>query len=114
MQARATRPKPVRVGVEATGPLHWFERLPAELGHEFWIGNSATIRASEGREHKTGERDAQLDFASFRPHALPRSIGIAFGPACISPPSEKYISAYRSAVYLLRRNLSLDKPHRQP
>lgn len=27
-------PKPVRVGVEATGPLHWFERLLAELGHE--------------------------------------------------------------------------------
>src|SRR6185437_9153313 len=23
--------KPIRVGVEATGPLHWFERLLAEL-----------------------------------------------------------------------------------
>jgi hypothetical protein len=33
--------KPVRVGVEATGPLHWFERLLAELGHELWIGNSS-------------------------------------------------------------------------
>ena len=25
-------PKPVRVGIEATGPLQWFERLLAELG----------------------------------------------------------------------------------
>jgi hypothetical protein len=33
--------KPVRVGIEATGPMHWFERLLAELGHELWIGDSA-------------------------------------------------------------------------
>ncbi|MGC2221787.1 MAG: IS110 family transposase [Methylocella sp.] len=52
--------KPVRVGVEATGPLHWFERLLAELGHELWIGNSAKIRASEVRKQKTDERDARL------------------------------------------------------
>jgi len=52
--------KPVRVGVEATGPLHWFERLLAELGHELWIGDSARIRASEVRKQKTDERDAQL------------------------------------------------------
>jgi transposase len=38
-------PQPVRVGVEATGPLHWFERLLAELGHELWIGDSALMRA---------------------------------------------------------------------
>ncbi|HYL83357.1 MAG TPA: hypothetical protein VE263_03910 [Candidatus Angelobacter sp.] len=25
-------PAPVRVGIEATGPMHWFERLLAELG----------------------------------------------------------------------------------
>ena len=25
---------PVRVGIEATGPIRWFERLLAELGHE--------------------------------------------------------------------------------
>jgi len=30
-------PKPVRVGVEATGPLQWFERLLGELGHEPWM-----------------------------------------------------------------------------
>jgi len=50
----------VRVGIEATGPIHWFERLLAELGHELWIGDSAKIRASEVRKQKTDERDAAL------------------------------------------------------
>ncbi len=52
--------EPVRVGMEATGPIHWFERLLAELGHELWIGDSARIRASEVRKQKTDERDARL------------------------------------------------------
>jgi transposase len=52
--------EPVRVGIEATGPIHWFERLLAELGHELWIGDSARIRASEVRKQKTDERDARL------------------------------------------------------
>src|SRR5271169_1700366 len=51
---------PVRVGIEATGPIRWFERLLAELGHELWIGDSAKIRASEVRKQKTDERDARL------------------------------------------------------
>ena len=51
---------PVRVGIEATGPIHWFERLLAELGHELWIGDSAKIRASAVRKQKTDERDALL------------------------------------------------------
>jgi transposase len=53
-------PKPVRVGIEATGPMHWFQRLLAELGHELWIGDSAKIRASDLRKQKTDERDALL------------------------------------------------------
>src|SRR5580693_3208793 len=52
--------EPVRVGIEATGPIHWFERLLTELGHELWIGDSAKIRASEVRKQKTDERDAKL------------------------------------------------------
>jgi hypothetical protein len=35
----------VRVGIEATGPIRWFELLLAELGHELWIGDAARIRA---------------------------------------------------------------------
>jgi transposase len=52
--------EPVRVGIEATGPVHWFERLLADLGYELWIGDSAKIRASEVRKQKTDERDAAL------------------------------------------------------
>src|SRR6266849_3374093 len=52
--------EPVRVGIEATGPIHWFERLLGELGHQLWIGDSAKIRASEVRKQKTDERDARL------------------------------------------------------
>jgi transposase len=51
---------PVRVGIEATGPIRWFERLLAELGHELWIGDAAKIRASEVRKQKTDEHDARL------------------------------------------------------
>jgi transposase len=51
---------PVRVGIEATGPMHWFQHLLCELGHELWIGDTAKIRASEVRKQKTDERDARL------------------------------------------------------
>src|SRR5690348_7683513 len=65
-------PRPVRVGVEATGPLHWFERLLAELGHELWIGDSGKIRASEVRKQKTDERDAQLILELLLANRFPR------------------------------------------
>jgi transposase len=52
--------KPARIGIEATGPIHWFERLLTELGHELWIGDAAKIRAAEVRKQKTDERDAAL------------------------------------------------------
>ncbi len=65
-------PKPVRVGVEATGPLQWFERLLTELGHELWIGNSAKIRASEVRKQKTDQRDAQLILELLLTNRFPR------------------------------------------
>jgi transposase len=42
--------EPVRVGIEATGPIRWFERLLAEPGNELWIGEAAKIRASEVRK----------------------------------------------------------------
>jgi transposase len=63
---------PVRVGIEATGPLHWFERLLAELGHELWIGDSAKIRASEVRKQKTDERDAALILSLLLARRFPR------------------------------------------
>lgn len=50
---------PVRVGIEATGPMQWFERLLAELGHELWVGDAAAMRASAPRWQKTDQRDAE-------------------------------------------------------
>jgi len=71
-------PKPVRVGIEATGPIHWFERLLAELGHELWIGDSAKIRAAEVRKQKTDERDACCSRSVFpKSGCPPRASGIS-------------------------------------
>jgi transposase len=63
---------PVRVGIEATGPMHWFERLLSELGHELWIGDSGKIRASEVRKQKTDERDAALILDLLLANRFPR------------------------------------------
>ena len=62
----------VRVGIEATGPMHWFERLLSELGHELWMGDSAKIRASEVRKQKTDERDAALILDLLLANRFPR------------------------------------------
>src|SRR6202795_2710818 len=63
----------VRVGIEATGAIHWFERLLAELGHKLWIGDSARIRASEVRKQKTDERDARLILDLLLAERFPKS-----------------------------------------
>ncbi|MFZ0818482.1 MAG: IS110 family transposase [Candidatus Acidiferrales bacterium] len=63
---------PVRVGIEATGPMQWFERLLTELGHELWIGDSAKIRASEVRLQKTDQRDALLILDLLLANRFPR------------------------------------------
>ena len=47
------------VGLEATIPALWFERLLEGLGHEWWVGDAATIRAHEVRAQKYDERDAR-------------------------------------------------------
>jgi transposase len=50
---------PVRVGVESTGNLLWFERLLQKLGHELWMGDAGAIRAKAPRKQKTDVRDAR-------------------------------------------------------
>jgi transposase len=52
-------PRGARVGIEATIPALWFERLLGECGHELWVGDAAKIRASETRQQKTDGRDAE-------------------------------------------------------
>jgi len=63
---------PVRVGIEATGPIQWFQRLLAELGQELWIGDSAQIRASAVRQQKTDQRDAALILDLLLANRFPR------------------------------------------
>lgn len=57
---RSLRGREVRVGVEATGRIAWFERLLQECGHEMWLGDASKIRAAEPRKQKTDKRDAEL------------------------------------------------------
>jgi len=45
-------PRPVRVGIEATGSMQWFVNLMEELGIECLVGHPAEIRAAEPRKQK--------------------------------------------------------------
>jgi Transposase len=53
-------PRPVLVGIEATGSMHWFLNLMEELEIECRVGHPATIRAAEPRKQKHDRRDAEL------------------------------------------------------
>src|SRR5215831_5105289 len=53
-------PRPVLVGIEATGSMQWFQNLMDELGIECQVGHPATIRAAEPRKQKHDRRDAEL------------------------------------------------------
>ena len=53
-------PRPVLVGIEATGSMYWFLNLMEELGIECRVGHPATIRAAEPRKQKLDRRDAEL------------------------------------------------------
>ena len=53
-------PRPVRVGIEATGSMQWFLNLMEELGIECLVGHPAQIRAAEPRRQKHDRRDADL------------------------------------------------------
>src|SRR5271163_4143278 len=56
----STLPRPVCVGIEATGSMQWFVNLMEELGIECRVGHPATIRAAEPRKQKHDRRDADL------------------------------------------------------
>jgi len=45
-------PRGTVVGIEATFPAYWFERLLGELGLELWVGDAARTRASDVRYQK--------------------------------------------------------------
>jgi hypothetical protein len=56
----STLPRPVCVGIEATGSMQWFVNLMEELGIEFQVGHPAEIRATEPRKQKNDRRDGDL------------------------------------------------------
>ncbi len=56
----ASLPGQVRVGIEATGSMHWFLKLMEELGIDCQVGHPAKIRAAEPRKQKHDRRDAAL------------------------------------------------------
>lgn len=53
-------PRPVQVGIEATGSMYWFLELMEELGIDRQVGHPAAIRAAEPRKQKYDGRDALL------------------------------------------------------
>jgi len=56
----AALPKPVVVGIEATGSMGWFLRLMEELQVTCRVGHPAAIRHAETRRQKHDRRDAHL------------------------------------------------------
>jgi len=62
----------VRVGMEASGHAHWFERLLAELNFELRIGDAAVIRTKRVRKQKTDRQDAQLILQLLMEDRFPR------------------------------------------
>src|ERR1700682_645747 len=53
-------PRPVIVGIEASGYSPWFEQLLEELGHEVWLGDATEIRRRARWRQKNDRRDAEL------------------------------------------------------
>jgi hypothetical protein len=65
-------PRGTVVGLEATFPALWFERLLGECGHELWVGDAARMRASEVRQQKTDPQDAEHLLDLLRTGRFPR------------------------------------------
>jgi len=57
-------PRPVLVGIEATGSMQWFLNLMEELGIECRVGHPAQMRACEPRKQKHDRRDAAIALAN--------------------------------------------------
>ena len=62
----------VRVGVEATGGMRWFQRLLYELGFELWLADPMKVRAAAARKAKTDKRDADLLLRLLQENRFPR------------------------------------------
>jgi hypothetical protein len=85
-------PRPVRVGIEATGSMQWFLELMEELQIECLVGHPAKIRAQEPRKQKERSSGCMLTAAplvdkrfrqsgrpSSEPQLQPHSIKLTHG-----------------------------------
>ncbi len=65
-------PRPVRVGLEASGYSQWYEEMLEELGIELWVGDPARIRKAAPRKQKTDRNDARLLLQLLEENRFPR------------------------------------------
>ena len=65
-------PRPVRVGLEASGYSRWLEEMLEELGIELWVGDPARIRKAAPRQQKTDRNDARLLLQLLEENRFPR------------------------------------------
>jgi Transposase len=94
----AALPKPVLVGIEATGTMQWFLKLMEELGIECRVGHPAEIRKAETRKQKHDRRDAYLllkllaekRFSNYLDafDRAPRSTGVAATPSSVGTDAD--------------------------
>ena len=68
-------PRGACVGIEATLPALWFERLIRECGHELWVGDAAEIWARSVRRQVTDTRSAEHLLDLLLTKRFPRSSG---------------------------------------
>lgn len=65
-------PRPMIIGLEASGYSPWFEQLLEELGHEVWLGDATEIRRRARCRHKNDCRDAELIWELLVRNEFPR------------------------------------------
>ena len=91
-------PRPVRVGIEATGSMQWFVNLIEELRIDCQVGHPAEIRAAEPRKQKHDRRDADLilEAADGKPlsgylaafEGATRSASLVTAPSSVGTPAD--------------------------
>ena len=65
-------PRPVIVGLEASGYSPWFETMLEQLGCEVWLGHATEIRRRARWRQKNDRRDAELIWDLMVHHEFPR------------------------------------------
>jgi transposase len=83
----STLPRPVRVGIEATGSMQWFVNLMEELGIECLVGHPAEIRAAEPDSKTLAKLNAAHPASGPLAHISTHLAGIRH--SCLHAPIER-------------------------